>query len=273
MRRGPPRLAASTPPLVAPPAVPPSTGPRSGGSNASACPSAASAASIIVIGVPARAESTSSSGSYSVIPTRPETSSVCSTCSGRPMPRLVPPATISSGVSAAAAQATASRIWSAVSGLRTLLMTGPSEPGDVGERQLAAPDVHAAKFGTAVEGREHLARIEQPVGIERALDPLLLLEVDFGEHLAHQVALLDADAVFAGQHAALFGAQLQDVGPERLGAPQLIVVVRVIQDERMQVAIAGMEHVGAAQAVLALERRNPCQHLRQPAARYGPVHA
>ena len=50
--------------------------------------------------------------------------------------------------------------------------------------------------------RKHLAGIEQPVRVEGAFQPLLVREVGFVEHLAHQVALLDADAVLAGQDAA-----------------------------------------------------------------------
>jgi hypothetical protein len=65
--------------------------------------------------------------------------------------------------------------------------------------------------------REHLAGIEQTlVGVEGAFDALLV-EVDLAEHFRHQVALLDADAVLAGQHAADLDAQPQDVGAEFLG--------------------------------------------------------
>jgi hypothetical protein len=49
--------------IVPLPASPPSNGPWSIGSKASSCPDAASSASTSAIGVPARAESTSSSGS------------------------------------------------------------------------------------------------------------------------------------------------------------------------------------------------------------------
>jgi hypothetical protein len=42
-------------------------------------------------------------------------------------------------------------------------------------------------------------------------------------------------------------AGLQDVGAEQLAAVQLVGVVGVEQDQRVQVAVAGVEHVGAAQ--------------------------
>ena len=62
--------------------------------------------------------------------------------------------------------------------------------------------MHAAEFGAAVQGRKHLAGIEQALRVERAFQPLLLVEVYFRKHLRHQVALLDANAMFAGEHAA-----------------------------------------------------------------------
>ena len=63
-------------------------------------------------------------------------------------------------------------------------------------------DMHATEFGAAVQGRKHFSRIEQALRIERAFQPLLLVEIDLAEHLRHQIALLDADAVFAGKDAA-----------------------------------------------------------------------
>jgi len=59
--------------------------------------------------------------------------------------------------------------------------------------------MQTAQFGAAVQLREHLARVEPALGIERALHPHLLGEIAFIKHGAHQVALLDADAVLAGR--------------------------------------------------------------------------
>ena len=99
------------------------------------------------------------------------------------------------------------------------------------------------------ELREDLAGIEQVVRIEGAFDAHLLVEIDLGEHLRHQVALLDADAMLAGQHAADLDAEPQDVGAEFLGVLELAGLVGVEQDQRMQIAVAGMEHIDDAQAV------------------------
>src|SRR4051812_43537552 len=105
------------------------------------------------------------------------------------MPRLPPWPMISSGCSlASAARTTCSTSLAS----RTFkVSTAASKPRQLGKRELAAVDVHAAEFGAAVQGGKHLSRVEQALRIERAFQPLLLVEIDVAEHLAHQVALLD----------------------------------------------------------------------------------
>ena len=89
--------------------------------------------------------------------------------------------------------------------------------------------------------------------VERAFQPLLLVEVDLRKHFRHQIALLDADAVLAGQHAAELDAAAQDVGAKSLGAVHLAGLVGVVEDQRMQIAVAGVKHVGDAQIVFGRE--------------------
>src|SRR3954451_6532664 len=133
------------------------------------------------------------------------------TCSGRPSARFEPPATISSGCCSAAAQATTSAACWGVSGLKDPIAgSSRSEPGQVGEADLTGVYMHPAELGAAVQLREHLAGIEKVVGVEGALETLLLREVDVVEHRVHQVTLLDADAVLAGQHATDLNAETQD---------------------------------------------------------------
>ena len=66
---------------------------------------------------------------------------------------------------------------------------------------------------------------------------------------AHQVALLYADAVLAGQAAAELDAQLQDLEARDIGALQLGLVVGVVEDQRVQIAVARMEDVGDREPV------------------------
>ena len=98
---------------------------------------------------------------------------------------------------------------------------------------------------------KHLAGIEQPLASKAHLTAMLLGEIDFVEHLRHQVALLDADAMFAGQHAADLDAEPQNMSaPKSSARCEFAGLVRVEEDERMQIAVAGMKHIGDAQPVL-----------------------
>ena len=94
-----------------------------------------------------------------------------------------------------------------------------------------------------------LPGLSSALGIERMLERQHLLALGRRELHAHRGQLLDADAVLAGHGAAHRDAGLEDVGTEQLGTVQLVGVVGVEQDQGVQVAVAGVEHVGAAQAV------------------------
>ena len=119
-----------------------------------------------------------------------------------------------------------------------------------------------------------LPGLSRPGGIEGAFDAHLLREIDLVEHLAHQIALFDADAMLAGQHAADRDAKPQNVGAERFGALDVAVVRRVVENERMQIAVAGVKHIGDAQSVL-LAPAPPCRSSTSGsrAARDRAVHA
>jgi hypothetical protein len=92
--------------------------------------------------------------------------------------------------------------------------------------------------------RKDLAGIEQAIGIESAFQALLMRQVGFIEHRAHQIALFDPNPVLAGQHAANLDAKLENVGAEFLGPGKLARLIGVVQDQRMEIAIAGVEDVG-----------------------------
>jgi hypothetical protein len=73
-------------------------------------------------------------------------------------------------------------------------------------------NVQAAEFSAAVQLRENLAGVKQPFAIEGAFHALLLIEIVFGEHRVHQIALFDTDTVFASENATDFHAQFQNFG-------------------------------------------------------------
>src|SRR5262249_14917798 len=124
-----------------------------------------------------------------------------------------------------------------------------SKPWQVGKSDASRMHMHAPKLRAAVQRRKHLAGIEQALVVEGAFESLLLIEIGFRKHRRHQVALLDADAVLAGQYATHFDTQPQNIGAELLGPLELARLVGIIENERMQIAVAGVEHVGAAQAI------------------------
>ena len=99
--------------------------------------------------------------------------------------------------------------------------------------------------------------IQKAVGIEGAFDALLLIEIVLGEHGAHQVALFDADAVFAGQDTPPTSTQsLRISAPSFLRAFQVVRLAGVIHDEGMQVAVTGMEDVDDAKPELFRKLRS-----------------
>jgi hypothetical protein len=105
-------------------------------------------------------------------------------------------------------------------------------------------NMHAAKFGAATQLWEYLARIEQMFGIKSTFDPHLLIEIDLVEHDRHQITLLDANAVLTGQHTANLDAKPQNVGTEIFGRLQFTRNIRIIKDERMEIAIACVKDIG-----------------------------
>ena len=138
---------------------------------------------------------------------------------------------------------------------------------------LPGMNVHAAPFGAAMQLGYGLAGVEQPARIECGLHFVEACEFGRGELAAHLPDLFDADAVFAGDGAADLDAEFEDAAAEVLGLFQFARHVGVEQDERMQIAVAGMEHVGDAQAAFGTHLGDARQHMRQLLARDRAVHA
>ena len=89
--------------------------------------------------------------------------------------------------------------------------------GSVDRHAAALPSTIRALENPSLE-RKHLGGVEQPAGIEHSAHPHLLFEIGRVELIGHQVPLLDADAVLAGQAAADLDAQLQDILAGRFSA-------------------------------------------------------
>ena len=105
------------------------------------------------------------------------------------------------------------------------------------------------QFSAAVQYREHFAWVQQVLCVEGTFQPLLVVKINRGEHLPHEIALLDANAMLAGQHTTHADAKSQNISTEGLGSFQLIGLAGIEQDQRMKVSVTGVEDVGAGQAV------------------------
>src|SRR5262245_6673069 len=92
------------------------------------------------------------------------------------------------------------------------------------------------------EGND-LPRIAQAPRIEGLADAAHEREVRLGEDEAHPLALLDADAVLAGQRATDLDAGGEDFRPRGRHAAALLVAAVVEEDAGMEVPVAGVEDV------------------------------
>ena len=109
-----------------------------------------------------------------------------------------------------------------------------------------------------------------PSRVEGAAQPPEGLEVALGEHLRHRARLVDADAVLAGERAARVEAGAEDRLGQLLG--RLGLALRgVVEYERVQVAVACVEDVADAEAVLLRELADPAQHLGELRPRHDAV--
>src|SRR5581483_4460130 len=236
-RSGPDRSAARHAPIVGLP----------GGSSASRWPAAASRsfrsrirtpASTIAVRSPASCSSTWSSRAVETTTSPPSRS--IETC--RP---------------SAAARASSSAAW------WTLSTSTSSET--LGKARLLEwmRAVRAGHLAAEARRRQQLPRVAEPDRVERAAQPLHRLEVVGAEEERHRADLVDADSVLAGQRAAGLDTGLEDRLRQLPGALRLALDARVVEDERVQVAVAGVEDVPDAQPVLALQVCDPAEHLRQ----------
>src|SRR6476661_7377094 len=139
--------------------------------------------------------------------------------------------------------------------------------------QLSLMHMHAAELCATRKRGDTLARVEQRMLVERTLDAEEPFEDDRWELRAHAAELLDADTMLAGDRPADVDAQLQDAITELDRAVLVAGLVRVEQDQRMQVAVAGVEDVRARQAELTRPVLDLPQHARQRCPRNRAVDA
>jgi hypothetical protein len=122
-------------------------------------------------------------------------------------------------------------------------------------------------FAAAFAEREDFSRVQRTFGIEGVVDTAHEVEVGVGEKKRHQLALFHADAVLSGKTAANFDAVANDFGGGFEGALELLVVAKIVEDDRMKVAVAGVEDVADAESELIADLLDAAQCLRELGAR------
>src|SRR5258706_14388428 len=135
-------------------------------------------------------------------------------------------------------RAPASRMRSQISEMKASDM---SEPRNVRARQLAV-HVHPAPLGAAFQGRHGLAWIQDARGIERALHVVERGDLGRAELHAHLPKLLDPDPMLDGDRATDFHAALEDPSAQLLAAFSIARLVGVVEDARVDVAVARVEN-------------------------------
>src|SRR5579859_797889 len=123
----------------------------------------------------------------------------------------------------------------------------------------------------ALRARKHLVRVAPALGIEHAPQRAHRVQINLGELLLHEIDLLHADPVLARRAAAHRDALLQDVMSRGQRPAHLVGLAFIVKNQWMDVAVAGVEHVRDAQAVLLAARADEAHHLREFRTRHDAV--
>src|SRR5215472_12238259 len=119
---------------------------------------------------------------------------------------------------------------------------------------------------------EDLAGIAEAARVESLAKLMHEGEVRLAEDERHVVHLLEPDAVLARDGAADLGADLEDLAARLDHARFLAGDARIVEDVRVQVAVAGVEDVANAKAMRCRDLVHPRQHLGKARARDDAVH-
>jgi hypothetical protein len=90
---------------------------------------------------------------------------------------------------------------------------------------------------------KYLARVAQAGRVERAPDQLHGVQVVGAEHPRHVPGLVHADAVLAGDRAAVLQTGIQDRAGDLLGRFGLAGHLVVVEHQRVEVSVARVEDV------------------------------
>src|SRR5262249_35448936 len=118
-------------------------------------------------------------------------------------------------------------------------------------------------FTAQARGGEDHARIADARWIESATQQPHGIDIGLGEALRHVCLLLRAHPMLPGNGAAGLDAVLQNLSCHGFGVRGLTGNGLVVADQRMQVAVAGVEHVANPQAGAGLESSDATEDFRK----------
>ncbi len=121
----------------------------------------------------------------------------------------------------------------------------------------------AFSLNTARAAGEHLGWVAPALGVERAPDRHHRGQVLGGEQLGHEFHLFDSDPMFAGNAASHRDAFIEDLVAGQQDPFDLVLVAFVKEQDRMDVAVAGMEDIGDPQVVPQTNLSDESQNMGQ----------
>src|SRR3954447_3938263 len=224
-----------------------------GGASASHCPERASSSWRVRSGMPASTATVMSAGLWLSSRAMPPVSTTTSgSPAARPPQPILVPAPRNTTLPRVAPRTLAAS--AALPGRSTVVITSAHllEPLDLepldhsGLLQRMWPPRPGPLPAQPGSGQD-LAGVADAAGIERGPDQGHDREVGLAEHLQHRAGLVAAHAVLAGDGTALLHAQLHDRGGQVLRLGGLPGHRAVVEHQRVQVAVTGVEHVGHPQ--------------------------
>src|SRR5262245_13997370 len=121
--------------------------------------------------------------------------------------------------------------------------------------------VGARDFAAQPRRGENLAGIAEMPRVDGVPDSFHHVERVVTEHLRHELTLVHTDAVLTGDRPSCLDAVGQYFSGRLRRALGLSGYVAVVTNQRMQIAVTGVEDIGDSKAAASLELTNPGEHL------------
>src|SRR5947209_10171908 len=123
------------------------------------------------------------------------------------------------------------------------------------------------KFTTKTWGRIDFVGIAQIIRINSTADELIRCHIGFREHERHIRLLINTDPMLPGNAPTVSHTTAQNLPCQFFSLSFSAFVALIVEHQRMQIAITGVEDVGHAQPIAITQFSNLSQHLGQSSTR------